>query len=123
MSPRAKLISRAISTGVRFSFPSLRFEERAPSLVYAQSPVDRRIAKQLHEFLQLGHAHIGHRPIGYAAVGPADHMVAVGDARARRRAETLGGGHADEMLLLAVDQRRHRVSGNDVDAPAHHRAA
>src|SRR5262245_48005978 len=70
-------------------------------------------AECLGEALEIAEREVGHRPIGDAAVAPGDNVVA-GDLRppARECAAAGNGAQADQVLTMAIDQRRHRRAAN-----------
>src|SRR6266700_2951385 len=77
-----------------------------------------RLPEYLGECVEVSAAEIGDRPIGDAVLAPGQHIVA-GDRAPRRRAIAAGGRdlhEADQMLPVAIDQRRHRPAPDHVDA-------
>src|SRR5205807_6042130 len=69
------------------------------------SAVGRGFAKQTDEFVEVGSAKVGDRPIGDAIRAPAGEVVALHAALDRRGGGAAGDRHgdqADEMLAVAV---------------------
>src|SRR5262245_40961883 len=76
-------------------------------------------AERLGEGLEIAEREVGHRPIGDAVFAPGENIVA-GDLRApaRQRAAARDRAQADQVLAMAIDQRRHRRAADHVDAAA-----
>src|SRR5262245_2098320 len=83
------------------------------------STVRARLAKSLCKIVEITRAEIGDGPVADAAIGPVDDIVA-GDRLPLRRIGSRGrnGNKADQMLAMAIDERRHRDAIDYVDASA-----
>src|SRR5262249_428246 len=76
-------------------------------------------AESLREGIEIGGREVGDRPIGEAVLGPGHNIIA-GDLlwRHRRRPAQWERAEADQVLAMAINERRHRSASDDVDAAA-----
>src|SRR4051812_30622682 len=70
--------------------------------------------------IEIARAQIGHCPVDGAIFGPLDQIVAVDRAphRSPLARGCRNGREADEMLAVAIDQRRHRSATDHINACA-----
>src|SRR5262249_19168584 len=76
------------------------------------------------EHVELATFHVGDRPVGKSLARPVDHAEAAGRQALRRLAAGIAYRdryESDEMLVMAVDERRHRSVIDHFDAAAHQR--